>query len=113
MIQPDVATELTSLHPGPNGDSTARDVVGVALEAEVARSRVSLDQARFEIDLATRVQERLLKEIDRLEHRLADTEAERLELLEQVTHRDRLLAQVFSSRSWRWTQALRRRLGRG
>jgi hypothetical protein len=79
----------------------------------LGRTSVQLEQARFEIALANRVQERLLKEIERLEHRLSDTEAERLELLERVDDRDRLLAQVFSSRSWRWAQTLRKFLGRG
>ncbi|HZR84592.1 MAG TPA: hypothetical protein VFD92_26095 [Candidatus Binatia bacterium] len=109
MAQPEVATDLTPLEPGRNGDSFEATE---PLPATLARSTVWLEQARFDLDLSNRVQERLLKEIERLEQRLADAEAERLELLEQVNHRDRLLTQIFRSRSWRWTQALRRSLGR-
>jgi hypothetical protein len=53
------------------------------------------------------------KEFDGLERRLHIAEAECLELRDKVDHRDRLLSQVFGSRSWRWTQAMRRALGRG
>lgn len=112
MVQPDVIAELTSLYPTTNGDPPSAGVADAPPATTLARTHVRLEQAKFEIELGVRVQERLLREIDRLEQRVADVEAERLELLEQVNHRDRLLTQVFSSRSWRWTQALRRRLGR-
>src|SRR5581483_7864527 len=96
-----------------NGDENRDRAVGRRLaQPEVATDLTPLEPARFDLDLSNRVQERLLKEIERLEQRLADAEAERLELLEQVNHRDRLLTQIFRSRSWRWTQALRRSLGR-
>ena len=110
MAQHEVATDLRPLEPAaPNGDSPA---VQESLEAALGRAGGQLEQARFELTLTARVQERLLREIDRLEQRLTDTESERTELLEQVAHRDRIIGQIFASRSWRWAQALRRMLGR-
>lgn len=82
------------------------------IEALLGRTSAQLDQARADVALTARLQARLLEEIERLERRLEDAEAERLELLEKVTHRDRLLGQIFASRSWRWANALRRLLGR-
>jgi hypothetical protein len=109
MAQPEVAAGPGHLDTTPtNGDSPTKPVIEEAL----GRTSVQLEQAQFELALASRVRERLLKEIERLEQRLSDTEVERLELLERVNERDRLIAQVFSSRSWRWAQSLRRLIGR-
>lgn len=110
MAQREVATDLWPLEPSAsNGDSAAAHE---SLEAALGRAGGQLDQARFELTLKTRVQERLLKEIERLERRLDDSETERMELLEQVVHRDHIISQIFGSRSWRWSQSLRRLLGR-
>ena len=83
-----------------------------SIEAVLGRTVARLDQARAEAALAVRQSERLRDEIELLERRLADSEAERLELLEKVEQRDRLLSQIFGSRSWRMGQALRHLLGR-
>jgi len=109
MTQPEVAVRSERVDPArANGESSSAEGIGEAL----GRSRVQLEQSRFELELGKRVQERLLKEIEQLERRLADREAERLELLERVEERDRLLSQVFGSRTWRWSQRLRRLLRR-
>jgi hypothetical protein len=77
------------------------------------RSRRSwLEQRRAELALAAEVRARLQAEVEHLEHRLHDAEVERSDLTDKLTHRDRLLGQIFGSRSWRWTQALRRMLRR-
>jgi hypothetical protein len=110
MAQPDSSVDLGPVEGvGASGDGLNEDA---PIEAVLGRTSAQLEQARFEIGLAARLQERLLREIERLEHSLADAQAEHLELLEQVNHRDLLLSQVFSSRSWRWAQTLRRILGR-
>ncbi|MBM4246829.1 MAG: hypothetical protein FJ148_24060 [Deltaproteobacteria bacterium] len=88
------------------------DAAGDALARVLGRTSAQLDEARAAAELAESVRERLASDVCRLERRLADVEAERDELREKVKYRDRLLAQIFGSRSWRWTQALRRRLGR-
>jgi chromosome segregation ATPase len=82
------------------------------LAAALGRASAQLDEARAAAALADGLRERLANDVRRLERRLADVEAERDELLEKLNHRDRLLTQIFGSRSWRWTQGLRRRLGR-
>ena len=71
-----------------------------------------VEKLRFELAMVQRVEARQRGEIVRLERRIAVLETERRELIDQVAHRDRLLTLIQSSRSWRWTQALRRRLGR-
>lgn len=110
MAQHEVATDLRPLEPAAsNGDSPPAQE---SLQAALGRAGGQLEQARFELTLTARVQERLLREVERLEQRLSDAESERNELLEQVAHRDRIIAQIFGSRSWRWAQALRRVLGR-
>jgi chromosome segregation ATPase len=109
MAQPEVAAGPEHFDPSSSDDPSSTRSIDEAL----GRTGAQLDQARFELTLARRVQARLLKEIERLEHRLADSESERLELLERVDERDRLIAQIFGSRSWRWAQLLRRVFGRG
>lgn len=83
-----------------------------ALATALGRTSAQLDEARAAAALAESLRERLAGDVRRLERRLADVEAERDELLDRLKHRDRLLSQIFGSRSWRWTQTLRRRLGR-
>jgi hypothetical protein len=82
------------------------------LEALLGRTSAQLDAARAEVALAATLRDRLLAEIEQLERRLQDSEIERIELADKIAHRDRILAQVFGSRSWRWAQALRRMLRR-
>jgi septal ring factor EnvC (AmiA/AmiB activator) len=89
-----------------------KDDADDALEALLGRTSAQLDEARAELALAETVRARLAAEVERLEHRLRESEAERLELADKIAHRDRIITQVFSSRSWRWTQALRRLLRR-
>lgn len=83
-----------------------------SLAEALGRTSAQLDEARAEARLADELRQRLLADVRRLERRLQDAEAECHELAEKVKHRDRLLSQVFGSRSWRWTQALRRSLRR-
>lgn len=83
-----------------------------ALAATLGRTSAQLDEARAAARLAEELRQRLLADVRRLERRLQDAEAECHDLAEKVKHRDRLLAQIFGSRSWRWTQALRRTLKR-
>ena len=83
-----------------------------SLAEALGRTSAQLDEARAEARLADELRQRLLADVRRLERRLQDAEAECHELAEKVKHRDRLLSQVFGSRSWRWTQALRRSLKR-
>ncbi len=71
-----------------------------------------VENLRFKLAMAQQVEGRQRGEIARLERRIAVLETERRELIGQVAHRDRLLTLIQSSRSWRWTQAVRRRLGR-
>jgi hypothetical protein len=92
--------------------TTAGEGGEAALEAQLGRRSAQLEAARAEIALAAQVRARLLEELDRLERRLGDAEAERLDLLEKLEKRDRLLSQIFGSRSWRWAQVMRRVLGR-
>ena len=92
----------------PHGDGQGDGSV----EALLGRTSAQLDEARAGVALAAQLRARLLGEIERLEQRLRDSEAERFELLEKLSHRDGLLSQIFGSRSWRWTHALRRMLGR-
>lgn len=87
----------------PDGDS---------LESLLGRTSAQLDRAVADLALATRLRERMQQEIDRLERRLRDAEAECAELRDKVDHRDRLLSLIFGSRSWRWAQAMRRAVGR-
>jgi hypothetical protein len=79
----------------------------------LARTSADLERASAEIALEARLRSRLQEEVERLERRLRDAQAECLELGEKVGHRDRLLSQIFGSRSWRWAQAMRRVFGRG
>lgn len=83
-----------------------------SLAEALGRTSAQLDEARAEARLADELRQRLLADVRRLERRLQDAEAECHELAEKVKHRDRLLSQIFGSRSWRWTQALRRSLRR-
>ena len=83
-----------------------------SLAEALGRTSAQLDEARAEARLADELRQRLLADVRRLERRLQDAEAECHELAEKVKHRDRLLSQIFGSRSWRWTQALRRSLKR-
>lgn len=106
MVRADSPDDLGSAVPA-SADADA------GLEALLGRTVTELDRARAELALALQLRARLLGEIERLERRLRDAEAERLELLEKVHHRDRILTQIFGSRSWRWAQALRRMRGRG
>jgi hypothetical protein len=106
MAQPDVLAG----NGGVEGATPTSD--DAAIEAVLGRTTAKLEQARFDMGLAARLQKRLLDEIDRLEGRLAESDAERLELVEKVHDRDRMLGKIFGSRSWRWAQALRRMLGR-
>lgn len=100
--------------------SEARDVGRVdapdaspdALAAALGRTSAQLDEARAAAALAESLRDRLAADVRRLERRLQDVEAECHELAEKVKHRDRLLSLIFGSRSWRWTQALRRTLKR-
>lgn len=82
------------------------------LEELLGRATADADRARAEAALAAEIRTRLEREVERLERQLRDAEAERLELLARVEDRDRLLSRIFGSRSWRFTQALRRLLGR-
>ena len=82
------------------------------LAAEIGRLGVELEKDRFDLEMAKQVQLRQRGEIGNLERRIAVLEAERRELIDQVAHRDRLITAIQSSRSWRWAQGLRRRLGR-
>lgn len=88
--------------------SARRDVLAAAL----GRSSAVVDALRADLALAERARSRLAAELRDVRRRLEDVEAERLELTEKIRHRDRLLTQIFGSRSWRWTQALRRTLKR-
>jgi hypothetical protein len=106
MAAPDTATLVGITERSVAGEDDA------SIEAVLARTSAQLEQARFEVALAARVQQRLLDEIARLQELLADAEAERVALREQIDRRDRLLSQIFASRSWRWTQRLRRVIGR-
>lgn len=90
----------------------ARDDVDAALESILGRTLAQLEQSRAEVALAAEIRTRLQAEIEQLERRLHDAEAERVDLIDKVDHRDRILSQIFGSRSWRWAQALRRTLGR-
>ena len=84
-----------------------------SLESLLGRTSAELDRANAELALATRLQTRTQDDVERLERRLRDAEVQCLELREKLDYRDRLLSQVFASRTWRWAQALRRALGRG
>jgi hypothetical protein len=95
------------------GTPSGEGVAGASLEELLGRQSAQLDRARAEIELAAQLRVRLLDEIDRLERSLRDADAERLDLLDKVQNRDRLLGQIFGSRSWRWAQVMRRVLGRG
>jgi len=94
---------VTSSDGGPRAE---------ALESLLGRTSAQLDHARGELALATQLRSRMQEEITRLERRLRDAEAECLELRGELERRDRLLGQILDSRSWRWTQALRRVVGR-
>lgn len=94
------------------GDDAEREGSRDALAAALGRTSAQLDEARAAAALAEALRQRLLADVRRLERRLHDAEAECQELAEKVKQRDRLLSQVFGSRSWRWTQALRRTLKR-
>jgi len=87
--------------------------VDATLEAILGRTLAQLEQSRAEVALAAEIRTRLQAEIEQLERRLHDAEAERVDLIDKVDHRDRILSQIFGSRSWRWAQALRRTLRRG
>jgi chromosome segregation ATPase len=108
-----VPTTVDSPGASRSGDAPAPGAAAdEALEALLGRTSARLEQVSGDLALATRVQARLREEVACLERRLADAEAERLALAEKIDERDRLLAQVFASRSWRWTERLRRLLGR-
>jgi len=83
-----------------------------SLESLLGRTSAELDRVNAELALDARLRSRLQDEVERLERRLRDAEAQCLELGEKVDHRDRLLGQIFASRSWRWAQVMRRVLGR-
>lgn len=83
-----------------------------SLAEALGRTSAQLDEARAAARLSEELRQRLLADVRRLERRLQDAEAECHELAEKVKHRDRILSQIFGSRSWRWTQALRRTLKR-
>ncbi|MBY0279286.1 hypothetical protein K2Z84_28460 [Candidatus Binatia bacterium] len=82
------------------------------LAEALGRASARVDALRADLDVSERVRLRLAEELRRLGRRIEDVEAECRELSERVRHRDRLLAQIFGSRSWRVTQALRRALKR-
>jgi hypothetical protein len=109
MLRADRPEERGAAKHATAGGEGAADA---SLEALVGRTSAQLDRARAGVALAAQLRERLQDEIDRLERRLADAEAERLELLGKVDDRDRRLKQILGSRSWRWAQAVRRILGR-
>jgi chromosome segregation ATPase len=90
------------------GQGESRDALAEAL----GRTSAQLDAARADLALSESVRQRLAAEVQRLKRRLDDVEVERAELADKVRHRDGLLGLVFASRSWRWTQALRRALRR-
>jgi len=73
---------------------------------------VELLHARFERDLAVKSQERLEKELRRLERRLAEVEAERTALRTRLDERERYLAAIRASRPWKVIQLLRSLVGR-
>jgi len=102
--------------PGDRGTAERTATGGEAahgpLEELLGRTSAELDAALAELALSAKVRSRLEVEVERLEQRLRDAEGERRELREKLDHRDRLLGQVFGSRSWRWTQAVRRLVGR-
>lgn len=103
--------------PGASRTADATPSAGAGASDEpieflLGRTSARLEHVRGELALAMRVQARLREEVEHLERRLRDAEAERLALAEKVDERDRLLTLVFASRSWRWAQALRRVLGR-
>lgn len=78
----------------------------------VARLEVALEDALRRLELAQRIVKRQARELERLEREAALLRAEGESLRRQVDERSRLLATIFSSRSWRWAQALRRALKR-
>lgn len=107
---------LGSRRAGSAGDEAALEPAGAdvdtTLETLLARTVTDLEQSRAELALAAEIRARLQGEVEHLERRLHDAEVERSDLIDKVAHRDRLLSQIFGSRSWRWAQALRRMLGR-
>jgi len=96
----------------PGSAEGAKPDADASIAALLGRTCAQLENARADVALAARLQARQCEEIEHLERRLQDSEVERLELLDKLNHRDGLLSQIFGSRSWRWTHALRRMLGR-
>ncbi len=111
MSAPDAAKRLPQVDP-PSTAAGPPSAEHAPIEEALGRLSAELEQARFDLELATKVRARLEREVARLEWRLAEAEANRDELREQRDDRDRLLSSIFASRSWRWTQLLRRFLGR-
>lgn len=111
MSASDAAKRLAQVDP-PSAAGELSSVEDRRIEEALGRMSAELEQARFELALVKGVRARLEREVERLAQRLADAEASRSELGERVNERDRLLATVFASRSWRWAQALRRVIGR-
>jgi chromosome segregation ATPase len=109
-----VAVGDATRDPSATGAAPVTDAAGSreALAAALGRSSAQLDALRADLALSESVRERLAAEVQRLRRRLDDAEIERTELADKLRHRDGLIGQVFGSRSWRWTQALRRALRR-
>ncbi|MBM4269357.1 MAG: hypothetical protein FJ144_22590 [Deltaproteobacteria bacterium] len=68
---------------------------------------------QHQLNLAQTISERRARECERLEREFALLRAERDGYRHQLEERNRMLAAIFGSRSWRWTRALRRTFGRG
>jgi hypothetical protein len=81
-------------------------------EEEVARLQVALEQSRHDQEVLRELKTRLKRELSSLDRRVVELEGERDSLLARLSERDRVLDVMKQSRSWRWTQALRRLLGR-
>ena len=85
---------------------------GQVLEEYTVTLRATLEELRFQQDLDRRTNRRLSSEIEKLTSRIHEMESDRRSLLALLEERDRLVAVIFASRSWRAMQALRRLLGR-
>ena len=77
-----------------------------------ARLEVELAQAQFERELAERTRRLADRELAGLQAKVSDLRAQRDGLRRELAERDRLIGIIFSSKSWRFLQNVRRWFGR-
>jgi len=80
--------------------------------AELAQTRVRLEEQTFAAEQAHHVIERLQSEVRKIEHRFVESETLRASLRNRLDERERYIGAIHASRAWKSVQWLRGLVGR-